>query len=304
MSKGCVIAGGGASGCFSAGVLYGLFNNEEYSKIYGTSAGALNAALLAQAYVNKSPEIIKEVWTKMIRKDSDIFKRKYISFVFGKAPLSFEPLVSLVNKVADFNSICKLDKEIILTSVDILTGSICYFSNKDTLPNDLKKALLASASVPFFTDPVKLGNKLLVDGGVKENAPVSKMLKNKDIDSLLIILASPDQLHKVDFSNKLHLFTDSFGILNRVMSIMMNEITTNDFKNVEHINELLESLTKDQIGTNEWLKNKRKVGFEIIIPETIPVEELLKFDPKKLKEGFDMGIKAAEKYLQSKSIKN
>ncbi len=292
------LSGGGSSGCWSAGVLYRLFYEKEFSKIYGTSVGSMNAVLLGQAYIDKNPEIIKEIWTKRIKSYKNVYTKKYLNLFKFKAPFSFDPLRHMIDEVVDFESIFKLDKEIIITSVDIVTAKTFYASTKKTSVDIFKKALIASSSVPFFSNPVHIDSKILVDGGIKENAPLRRILKDDEIKNVLLILSAPEQLNSENFKLYSSDFNNIYNILSRVLSIMTSEITIKDFNIINIINNILKTMTPEQILNNEWLKDKRIINIDIIKPEHIIIGETLEFERKKLIAGFEAGIKAAEHYLK------
>ena len=295
--KGCVLSGGGASGCFTAGVIYRLFGEIKFSRVYGTSAGALNSALLAQAYIDKSPEIIKEVWTEIISKNRDVYKINYFKLLMAKAPISYNPLRKLISEIANFDAISKMDEEFVTTSVDLLSGRTNYVSNKVASPQVFKEALIASASVPFFTPAVELGSKTLVDGGIRENAPVRKMLSKKDINDILVVLTSPIEIDPVSLTYRKK-YKNTFNVLMRMLNVMMGEITMNDFKNIKNINKLLKEMDRKQIKNNEWLKNKEIVNVNMIVPNRVIIDDLLKFDQDSLRRGFELGEREARNYLR------
>lgn len=300
--KGLVLSGGGASGCFSAGVLYRMFYHEKFDKIYGTSVGALNSVLLAQAYLEKSPGIIKEVWTERIKKNSDVFRQSFMKLLMFKCPLTFDPLSNLISEIADFEKIRNMEEEIVTTSVNILTGKTVYVSNKESSPEEFEKALLASASVPFFVSPVQLDKKILVDGGIRENAPVRKMMMNDDIDNILVVLASPLDVPMIPYDEGKKKFANTFRTLTRALNIMGGELTINDLKGIKNVNKLIsdmeEILGKGNAGKIGYLRNKKFISANLIIPDEEVIEDLLEFNQEKLRAGFDMGYEYADRYIK------
>lgn len=296
--NGLVLNGGGASGSFTAGVLYELFDKIEFHRIYGTSVGALNATLLAQAYLNRSPDIIKEVWLEKIKRNKDVYNLNYFNFLRMKPPVSFAPLEKIIDENADLERICHdLNKEIVATSVDLLSGETKYFSNYRLSPGNFKKAIMASAAVPFFVKPVELQWNILVDGGVRENAPVKKMIRKEDIDQILIILTSPIEADAITYTQGIKEYKSTLRTLTRTANIMLGEITMNDLRSIRMINMFLKDLSSGQVEKYQYLRNKRIIDVDAIVPDVDIIGDLLEFNQKELKKSFDLGINHAKKYL-------
>ena len=106
-----ILSGGGSFGAFEAGVLYEIFHKKEFDKCLGTSVGALNCLLIAQAYLHQSPEIFKTLWLEKIKKNKQVYKKHRLKYLTFRPPYSFNPLRKLLKEVIDFESILKMDKE-------------------------------------------------------------------------------------------------------------------------------------------------------------------------------------------------
>jgi NTE family protein len=157
---GLALGGGAALGAAHLGVLKALEEKEiEIMAISGTSIGAFIAAMYAfQKSVNDITEIIKNLdWLDI-------------------SGLSISRLGLLSNK--------KLGKKLndVLGQVNFSDASIAFAcvatdistGKKVTLTRgDVARAVIASTCVPGIFIPAKLDDKLLVDGGLVENVPVS-----------------------------------------------------------------------------------------------------------------------------------
>jgi len=296
--KGLVLSGGGASGCFEGGVIYRLFDEIKFDKIVGTSVGGLNAILLAQAYVDGSPEIIKKVWLEEIENNNSVFNINYKNIISLKPPISFKPLSKLVTKLVDVKAIKEIDTEVVVTSVNLVSGRVVYTSSHDShvKGRDFERAIISSASVPFFTMPVKLFGKVLVDGGIRENIPIKKMIIDEKINDILVVVTGPIEPAPIDASVA---YGNPFKVLDRVLDIMMNEITLTDFKILELVNDLFITLGEKEARKIKYLNNKRIINTDIIMPKKKIVTELLEFERDSMKKGFEKGIEHAENYLKS-----
>ena len=78
-----------------------------------------------------------------------------------------------------------------LSAVDIETGEVVLLTDKNTPMEHLDKAVIASASVPGFFPPTKIGGRLLVDGMTAWNTNVQEAIdrcrKEVEFDSSIII---------------------------------------------------------------------------------------------------------------------
>jgi NTE family protein len=72
---------------------------------------------------------------------------------------------------------------VLVVATDLVSGTAQSFDNT-TLTID---GLVASATVPGLFPPVAVGERLLVDGGVIQRAPVLKLLATRPLDRLLVV---------------------------------------------------------------------------------------------------------------------
>lgn len=285
--KAISLSGGGSSGCFEAGFLYRIFHEIEFDKISGTSVGALNSILLIQAYIENNPEVIKKAWMD-IKGNKSIFSVNWFNLLRLKSPFSFKPLQDIAKQVANFDKIIGHKKQVFITSTDLISGQTIYFSNWNSSKHDFQEAILASASLPFFLPPVKIGNHMLVDGGIRENAPISKLLENKEIDEIVIVLANT---FDISIKNDPPNFNNPLNTIFRMLEIFSNKVTFGDIRGIVRINEILKN--NPNIFTH-----KRILKTNIVFPSHHIVNGTLNFDPIQIKKGFDLGIKYAEKFLE------
>jgi NTE family protein len=293
--KSLVLSGGGSFGAFEAGVLYSIFNKIKFDKIYGTSVGALNSILMAQAYLDGKPDILKETWTNIINKNNDVYNKSILKIILGRPPYNYSPLRKFFKKNIDIKSILKMDKKINLTACDLISGLPITFSNQNGLTeNQFIDAAIGSASVPPLFPPVKLKKFILVDGGIRDNVPLVNVIDNKEKDSVLVIMCRDEMMEER---------TDNYnGILNigeRVIDIMMNEITKNDISMVLNINDLLEKIEKEAMTS--WLMDKKHINIDIIYPEENLKGDMLDFSGKHLTKLFEKGMLKGLYFLEFKS---
>jgi NTE family protein len=165
---GYVLSGGGARGIAHLGVLKFLeeLNIKPYA-IAGTSAGAVAGVLYA---AGKKP---KEILTLM--KSNNYFGWSNIAWL-GDGIFSMDTLRGILSDVVDSDDFDELKIKLFVAATDLVKGESVIFSK-----GKLSDAVIASASVPIVFEPLKMGNRLLVDGGILNNFPVEPLTNICDV---------------------------------------------------------------------------------------------------------------------------
>src|SRR5712692_9664851 len=148
-----VLAGGAALGAMQAGMVHALYERGiAPDLLIGTSAGALNAAFLASrpATVATAHELAA-LWRGLRR--SDILPLRPATLLSGLAGRR-DHLIP--------------DQALHLIAFDLLAGTEVRLSD-----GPLADAVLAAAAIPGVLPPVRWRGRLLVDGGIADNTPVS-----------------------------------------------------------------------------------------------------------------------------------
>jgi NTE family protein len=191
---GLVLAGGGAKGAAHVGVLKVLEEMRiPVDYVAGTSMGSIIGGLYASGMSPQDIErVIKEInWTDVFidepNREDRSFRRKADDFIYVfqakpgfnegkvKLPLAYvhgqkfdlqlNRLTMGVSQIKDFD---KLPIPFRAVATDLETGQEVVLKS-----GNLARSLRASMAVPGAFDPVVIDNKLLVDGGLANNIPVS-----------------------------------------------------------------------------------------------------------------------------------
>ncbi|MDR0284053.1 MAG: patatin-like phospholipase family protein [Propionibacteriaceae bacterium] len=85
-------------------------------------------------------------------------------------------------------------------------------------PFDLSLGVWASCAIPGVFRPIKLGNELYVDGGVRETVPVEMAVEQLGVTRPYVIVSTPPDLALPDFEPR-----DMVSIMMRSFSILMDE---------------------------------------------------------------------------------
>ena len=172
-----VFGGGGSLGAVQVGMLRALLElGIRPDFVVGTSIGSLNGAYLAGHLDLDGVESLAELWSSVRR--ADVFRinvRSLLGAVMGRRDHLFEVLgLRAVIERAGLGFARLEDAPIPVHAVatDLLSARPVVISEGDTVD-----ALLASSAIPGIFPPVNVGGRLLVDGGVLANLPVTQAIE-------------------------------------------------------------------------------------------------------------------------------
>lgn len=159
---GLALGGGGVLGAAHIGVLKAVEELElPVHTIAGTSIGALMSALYAFGYNWQAIE--------SITKDLNWLNASELSLSqFGI--LSNDKLGELITQNIGEATFEQADIPLAMIATDIYNGEKVILKK-----GSVSKAVMASTCVPGIFNPIELNDKLLVDGGIVENVPISPL---------------------------------------------------------------------------------------------------------------------------------
>lgn len=297
-----VLSGGGAKGAFQVGVLDQLITKKKVSfdTAVGTSTGAIQAAAVAQDDL----KMLLDFWTG-IRGPDDIYKKRggtLLSILTGQPSLySVAPLQALLKKAISDQKIKASGKSLRIAVVNLTNGELRIVAeNADNIAN----WVYASCAMPFAFPPQASRDgaghdEQWVDGGVRDVTPLEAALKERP-RAILVIRASAPAAAAVP---KAYSSLVSIGF--RAVDILQNEVSTNDLKNVNLINQLLNARDRQHLDlkamgltSTQIEKAMRPVEAAISQYNLVPVKmiepprnlyETLEFQPKLIGEAIKMG---------------
>lgn len=172
-----VLSGGGSLGAIQVGMLRALYERGLVPDlIVGTSAGALNGTFIAARPKTMSTiDELLALWQTFERED--FFPLSVSRAVLGLTGRRLglvdpENLRTLIEEHATITRIQDASTELHVVATDLLSGSEQLLSSGDVV-----SAVLASAAIPGVYPPVRRGNKVLIDGGVSNNTPISHAVR-------------------------------------------------------------------------------------------------------------------------------
>jgi NTE family protein len=168
-----VLSGGASLGAAHAGMLRALYEREiRPDLLVGTSAGAVNAAFVAAhpPTVATACELAR-VWRGLGR--GDVFPANPLTACLGLLGVrdhAVPPgaLRRTIRRHLAFERIEHAPTPLHVVATDARSGEEVLLSEGPAL-----EAIMASAAIPGVFPPVRWGSRLLVDGGVVNNTPIS-----------------------------------------------------------------------------------------------------------------------------------
>jgi predicted patatin/cPLA2 family phospholipase len=180
-----ILEGGAMRGMFTAGVLDVLDEkNLLFEFVIGVSAGSCMGASYISRQKGRSRNITLTYrhdpryfgWRNLLR-EGNLFSA---GFAYEDIPQKLIPF--------DYHAFEQSPQRFVVVATDCTTGQAVYLKN-DTPEHkaNMIRAIRASASMPFVSRPVPVGNMRLLDGGVADSIPVQYAMKNGHAASVLIL---------------------------------------------------------------------------------------------------------------------
>jgi NTE family protein len=231
------LQGGGSWGAYTWGVLDALLASRTVSiaQLSGTSAGAINAAIVASALARGSPaqarkslrafwlavarpavaDLGRELWGPVERAWRDSVNAWLLSSgvlsPYSANPMGINPLREIIAEHVDIEAIrSKSAPALYVTLTNVKTGLPRVISN-DAMSID---ALLASACLPMLFQAVEIDGEPYWDGGYCGNPTLWPMIHSGLARDLVVVQLVPDEASEAP--------TDAQGIRQRIGEIVFN----------------------------------------------------------------------------------
>lgn len=283
-----MLPGAGARGAYQVGVLKAIAeflppqSPNPFAIISGTSAGAINAAVLASraGHFQRAVAAMEHVWAnfyaeQVYRTDSWTMLKAslhwFTTLVLGglgqSNPISLldsTPLKELLAKRIRFARIAQaiergqVDALAVTASAYTSARSVTFFQSRDAVapwarvrrigrPTEIRlEHLLASAAVPFIFPPVRIGGEFYGDGSMRHGAPLSSPI-HLGADRLLVIGVRderPDPEPRADLAGRPPTLAALAGYM--LDTLFMDGLYT-DLERVTRMNLVLEQVGTDKL---------------------------------------------------------
>ncbi|WP_295457959.1 patatin-like phospholipase family protein [uncultured Thiodictyon sp.] len=212
------LQGGGAHGAFTWGVLDRLLQEPwlAIDGLSGTSAGAMNAAVLSDGYAEGGAEGARAALERFWKRVSDgallsPLRRSPLDILMGSwtmdnspafvamdlaarlfspydlNPGGFNPLQDILAKSIDFKRLAQSPIKVFVNATNVRTGRPRVFRNADLTPD----ALLASACLPMMFQAIEIDGDAYWDGGFSGNPTMSSLVRESSADDTILIQINP-----------------------------------------------------------------------------------------------------------------
>jgi NTE family protein len=275
------LQGGGSHGAFTWGVLDRLLADDrlEIDGISGTSAGAMNAVVLADGMSGNggkfgARQALHDFWKAVSNAAQfslmqrslfdrlmgnwapetspgyllfDLLTRMVSPYEFN--PLDINPLRDLVAKYINFERVraCSSIK-VFISATNVRTGKAKIFRCRELTV----EAVMASACLPQLFRAVEIDGEAYWDGGYTGNPALFPLIEETDADDLIIIQINPivrNELPRTAFeiANRLNEVTFNASLINEISSIMLlkNLIDTEKLNRVQYTDMRLHRISAE-----------------------------------------------------------
>ncbi|MGC2051473.1 MAG: patatin-like phospholipase family protein [Methylovirgula sp.] len=196
------LQGGGSFGAFTWGVLDRLLEDSdiEFDTVSGTSAGAINAALLAAGLAEGGPRAARaklaRFWERLSRTAAfgagfapgtfSFWTRLLSPYQYN--PLDLNPLRALLNEEVDFDRLrLAAPVGLLVAATRVADGRPRIFRNAEIDAD----AVLASASLPLYHHAVTIDDIAYWDGGYSANPPLLDLVTASEAPDILVVQITP-----------------------------------------------------------------------------------------------------------------
>jgi NTE family protein len=238
------LQGGGSHGAFTWGVLDRLLEEPwiKIEAISGTSAGAMNAAVLVDGWsrggADDARAALDTYWRRVSRAAAfSPLQRSPLERLMGRWTLDtspaylaidlmsrvfspydlnligFNPLRQILAESIDFERLAASPIKLFITATNVHTGRGRIFRNSQITPD----VLLASACLPTMFQAVEIDGEAYWDGGFAGNPTITPLVRESDAHDTILVQINPrerlntprtagdilDRLNEISFNSPL-----------------------------------------------------------------------------------------------------
>jgi NTE family protein len=234
------LQGGGSHGAYTWGVLDRLLEELwlPIVAISGTSAGAMNAAVLANGWTDGGAagarRALETFWKRVSHAAAfSPLRRSFFDRLMGRwaldtsppyiamdlmsrmfspydLPFAFNPLRSILAESMDFDHLVRSPIKLFVTATNVRTGRGRIFRN----PEITADVLLASACLPTMFRAIEIDGEAYWDGGYAGNPTITPLIRESDAQDTILVQINPRE--------RLDMPRTAAEILNRLNEISFN----------------------------------------------------------------------------------
>ncbi|MGD0026539.1 MAG: patatin-like phospholipase family protein [Xanthobacteraceae bacterium] len=254
------LQGGGAHGAFTWGVLEQLLNDERLriEGISGTSAGAINAVMLADGLARggrtEAQKRLADFWRAASSSGNlpnlqRAVMERLLSFTplegtpvqawfdalshyfspYDVNPLNINPLKDLIERFVDFEALrAYSDLQMFISATNVQTGRVRIFPREKITAD----AVMASACLPLLFRAVEIDGVPYWDGGYLGNPVIFPFFHTTKTEDVLVVQINPLVRQATP--------TSSSEIMNRINEITFNSSLISEYRAIEFAARLID----------------------------------------------------------------
>ena len=307
------LQGGGSHGAFTWGVLDALLEDGRlaFEGASGTSAGAMNAVVLAHALTRARLDGLKG-------QDAHEAARAALSAFWGQVgllgnfsaglplpaaqavaswwaqwlspaqtnPLGVNPLRTLLGRQVDFELLARGEAmKVFVCATNVRTGVGEVFSDKRLTVD----AVMASACLPTVFKPVEIKGELYWDGGYSGNPAIYPLIYNTRSSDVVLVQINPVAV-KFDAS------AGAQDIMDRVNEITFNAPLLAEFRAIDFVARLLDEGRLDPARYKKMLLHRVDGGAALA---GFGATSKLRADAPFLQRLFELGRGVGQRWLKT-----
>ncbi|MBW9116505.1 patatin-like phospholipase family protein [Rhizobium cauense] len=253
------LQGGGAHGAFTWGVIERILEEPwiSVSSITGTSAGAMNAVVLAHGYAvggREGAKVALETFWQEVSKAARFspFQRTAFDVITGNwsldnspaylffdlisrlfspyevNPGNINPLRDILEECVDFDVVKRSPIKLFINATNVRTGLPRVFRNADLTAN----AVLASACLPMMHQAIEIDGDPYWDGGFSGNPLLTPAVRESPARDILLVQVNPverpgvprtareilNRMNEISFNSSLKKELRAMAVLKKMLS--------------------------------------------------------------------------------------
>jgi NTE family protein len=242
------LQGGGAHGAFTWGVLDRLLEEPwlQIDGISGTSAGAMNAAVLVHGHCENGPNgaraALGNFWRRVSRAALlSPLRRTPLDVLLGRWTLDHSPafiamdllarlispydigppanpLRDILTESVDFDRLTRATTKLFVTATNVRTGRGRVFRNSEITPD----VLLASACLPTLFQAIEIDGETYWDGGYSGNPTITPLVRECESKDTILVQINPVERPGLPRSAR--------DILNRINEVSFNAVLLKELR--------------------------------------------------------------------------
>lgn len=253
------LQGGGSHGAFTWGVLDRLLEEKQLriAGISGTSAGAMNAAVLADGWVDGAADgaraALERFWRHVSRAAAlsplqpspldrlmgrwtldtspaylamDLMSRVFSPYDLNL--MGFNPLRGILAEIINFDRLARSPIKLFVTATHVRTGRGRIFRNDEITPD----VLLASSCLPTMYQAIEIDGEAYWDGGYVGNPTITPLVRESDAHDTILVQINPTERPETPRT--------AVEILNRVNEISFNSPLAKELRMIALLRQVVD----------------------------------------------------------------